>query len=324
MCRGTNTLEADQPISLKADPANPKPDAPAEPTAPANPDKISAAEPTPQGSKNESPEYGLAPPRRRQPFALLRRTSGLFVYAPFLNPYLTFDSAERSLHGPGGWAWRRKYPRRRRPESPCAIRGGSIFASGGERERRLPYRRFWAHPGDWTELAELLADDARPAQPDWIHIRKVDPRLIVSGRLLIGTEAVRIGANKKLFGWALGIGIALWIAECAAVPFLPNVPNFYALIVYPMMMPLIFGSVGLLVSPTVAFEPGTGRAITTGRLTGSRVYPRPKYDHLEYSARLGNLYQVRAGGKRQLIVVRWAMEPKAWKHFTDQLQEQVQ
>jgi hypothetical protein len=255
-------------------------------------------------------------------FAVLPFTGILCAYAPFLYPYLTFDAAERSLHGPGGWVWRRKYPRRTRPESPSAIRGGTIFATGGGRERRLPIHRFWAHSGDWAELEKLLADDARPVPPDWIRIRNVDPALVVSGRLLIAAEPVRIGANLKLFRWALGIGIALQIAQCAAVVSVPimrgNSPTMM-----PLMIPLIFGLVGILVNPVVTFEPGTGKAIATGRFTRSRVYPLPKYDHLEYWARLGNLYQVRADGKRQIVVTRWSMDPKAWKHFTDQLQEQA-
>ncbi|GAA2169250.1 hypothetical protein GCM10010403_32020 [Glycomyces rutgersensis] len=43
-----------------------------------------------------------------------------------------------------------------------------------------------------------------------------------------------------------------------------------------------------------------------------------------YSTRLGNLYQVRADGRRYSLIPKWAMNPKDWKRFTDLIQERAQ
>jgi hypothetical protein len=259
------------------------------------------------------------------PIIAVGPVAALFFAATSFNyPYLTFDAAGRSLHGPGGWFWRGTYPRSRRPGIPSEIRGGGIVAIEGGRERRLPFHRFWAHPDDWAELAHLLADDARPAPLDWIRIGRVDPRPSNAGRLLIATEQVSIGSNLKLYRWSLSIGIVLLIASCAGMPFLPAVHDYYLLLMIPAIAPLVLGSLGVLANTVMFFDPWTGTVTTTSRLTGVQAHPNPKVSHLEYSARLGNLYQVRADGGRYSLISKWAMNPKDWKRFTDLIQERIQ
>lgn len=245
----------------------------------------------------------------------------LLATASFNHAYLTFDTAERSLHGPGGWLWRRTYPRSKRPEKPSEIHGGGIFATDGDRERRLPFHRFWAHPDDWAQLADLLADASRPVPRDWVRIGRIDPRPSDSGRLMIATDPIRIGGNVKLFRWSLAIGTVLLLASCAPIPFASSARDYYTLMMIPAIAPFILGVLGVWANPVVHFDPWAGTVTTTSRLSGTSVHPNPKFSHLEYSARLGNLYQVRADGKRQMVVNRWAMEPKAWKQFTDRLKE---
>ncbi|MBO3733819.1 hypothetical protein [Glycomyces niveus] len=36
---------------------------------------------------------------------------------------------------------------------------------------------------------------------------------------------------------------------------------------------------------------------------------------------LNAIHEVRADGRRRLVAAAWQIEPKAWKHFTDLLQE---
>ncbi|WP_205324181.1 hypothetical protein [Glycomyces sp. YM15] len=251
------------------------------------------------------------------PSASMLCMSILCVSAPFHQPYLTLDSAGRVLRGPGGWWWCRSYPRRGRTGVTYSMQEGWIVEASADGTRRLPLPRWWAHSDDWTELDGLLSGCERSA-PDWIHIRRTGPDWLPPS-----SAAIRIGSNRKPFLWAFLTGFTLNLAGCVGLPLLRLVQESYSLFVVLPSMLTSFGLVMLLFNQVAVFDPQQGTLVVKGRMSGGRVFPRRGYDHLEYSARLDAIHEVRADGKRRLVTGSWQFDPKTWKHFTDLIQERV-
>jgi hypothetical protein len=239
----------------------------------------------------------------------------LCAVVPFNQPYLTFDTANRTLRGPGGWWSARTHPRPGRTGASYAVRGAWIYETSARVERRLPLHRWWAHPADWATITALLTAREREAQlpPDWVRLATADP----GGR-------ISFGINRKLYLGAFVIGLVLTMSSCLGLPFLFRGPDFLRVMAFVPVAPMAIGLTALLINPVFTLEPWSGRVVVNSRLNTTNVFPQPKYDHLEYSGRLGNLYQVRADGKRRLLAAAWQMEPKAWRHFTDLLLERRQ
>jgi hypothetical protein len=193
------------------------------------------------------------------------------------------------------------------------MRDSRLFEVWGDRERRVPIPRWLAHPGDWAELDDALGGSGQPGPPDWIRIGETTP-----AGLPLASVPIRIGPNRKPYFWSLLIGSAILIGSCPAAPL---VWKLYQLLT-PLPAALFgFGLAMLLFNPITVVDLGHGTVVAKNRMIGGRAFPRPGYDHLEYSARLNAIHQVRVDGKRQLVAAAWQMEPKSWKHFTDLLQE---
>jgi hypothetical protein len=241
--------------------------------------------------------------------------TSFFASAPFTNPYLIIDTANKTIQGPGSMWFSGFHPRPGRTGASYSVRGPWIHESSARGERRLGLHRWWAHPGDWAEITALLADRERRPQPppDWFRLG-----------LPPAGERITFGINRKLFRWAFGIGLVVTMAGCLGLPELFQGPDFLRTFAMAPMVPLTFGLVPLLFDPVYTVGPSFGTVTVTFRLRSILILPsHPKYSHLEYSARLGNLYQVRTDGKRELAVQGWMLDPVAWKHFTDLIQERV-
>lgn len=240
----------------------------------------------------------------------------LCAMATLHQPYLTLDAGGRVLWGPGGWWWAKVHPKRGRTGAACTMRDGRLYEVRGDRERQLPFPRWLAHPGDWAELHDALGNGGQPGPPDWIRIGGTTLK-----GLPLASAPIRIGPNRKPSFWSLFIGSAVMIGSCAAAPSSPLVWEFYRLLAPLPGVLFGFGLMMLLFNPITVVDLGHGGVVAKSRMNRARAFPRPGYSHLEYSARLNAIHQVRTDGKRQLVAAAWQMEPKAWKHFTDLLQE---
>lgn len=239
--------------------------------------------------------------------------SALCAFAPFHQPYLTFDTTGQVLRGPGGWWWNRAYPKRGREGAAYSIQGGRITEASADGTRRLPFHRWWAHSDDWTELGGLLSGSAQPTAPDWTHIKRTGPAWLPPS-----PEAIRIGPSRKPFLWVFLTGFALSLAGWAGLPLLHLAEEYYGLVTFVPSMLTGYGLAMVLFNQVAVFDPQSGMLVV--RMGGRRVFPRRGYDHLEYSARLDAIHEVRADGKRRMVASAWQFAPKSWKRFTDQLQ----
>jgi hypothetical protein len=242
--------------------------------------------------------------------------SALCAFAPFHQPYLTFDTTGRVLRGPGGWWWNRAYPKRGREGAAYSIQGGRITEASADGTRRLHFHQWWAHSDDWTELGGLLSGSALPTAPDWIHIKRTGP-----DRLPPSPEAIRIGPNRKPILWVFLTGFALSLAGWAGLPLLHLAEEYYSLVMFVPSLLTGYGLAMLVFGKAAVFDPQSGTLVL--RMSSRRAYPRDRSGRLEYSVRLDAVHEVRADGKRRLVTPAWQFAPRAWKHFTDQLQEQA-
>jgi hypothetical protein len=245
--------------------------------------------------------------------------SALCAFAPFHQPYLTFDTTGRVLRGPGGWWWSRSYPKRGRIGATYSIKGSRIVESCADGTRRLPLHRWWAHCDDWTELDGLLSGSGHTAPPDWIHIKRTGPAWYPPS-----AAAIRVRSRRKPFLWAFLTGFILTLAGCMGLPLLFHLREYFSLMLLLPSLLMGFGLMLLLFNQVAVFDPQPGTLVVKGRGLGGRVFPRRGYNHLEYSARLDAIHEVRTDGKRRLVTGSWQFDSAGWKHFTDQLQERVQ
>ncbi|MDA1360601.1 hypothetical protein O1R50_13270 [Glycomyces luteolus] len=242
--------------------------------------------------------------------------SMLCAFAPYQQPYLTFDSTRLALRGPGGWWWARSYPRLGHSDVTFSMRDGRIHANADGRSPRLPFPSWWAHPGDWAELAGLFADGEHLASPDWIRMSSTGHT-----SLRVAPAAIRIGFKRKPFFGMFLAGLALYLAECAGVALLPVVREHSSMLTLLPTMLIVGGGLPLLFNPVTVYYPQTATVIATSRMSRGRMYPRRGYDHLEYSVRLDAIHEVRPDGKRRLVAAAWHRDRKSWKLLTDLLQE---
>jgi hypothetical protein len=232
-----------------------------------------------------------------------------FAAAPFSQPYLLFNTDDGTILGPGSWfAWTRARPERE--GAAYTARDGWIRETSARGERRR-FPAWWADPADWATITTHLAEQEpeRRLPPDWTRL----------GTAYTGAP-IRFGINRKLFLVAFLVGLVGTASTCLGLPILFGGPDFLHVVAWVPLAPLAIGLAALVFNPVYTYGSEAGVFVVKSRLTGTSVFPLPGWD-LEYSARLGNLYHVRADGKRQIVVPRWTVDPKAWKHFTDLVQE---
>ncbi|GAB3997719.1 hypothetical protein GCM10029992_21500 [Glycomyces albus] len=143
-----------------------------------------------------------------------------------------------------------------------------------------------------------------------------------------------VGFNRRRYTWLLAVGLPLFALSIAAsVYWIPRESGPPEVHLFNLVQSVSVGGstglvcgalLGLLTKRYFTYDTRKRTILARGRWGSWRIYPRPRYERLDYSIEYAEVHEVRSDGRRHRLHIKsgWA-DPDDWHRFVASLQNRV-